>query len=78
MARDRDLYASEVQSLNEAHEDRLEERRRERARYHEPARRRHGGFSPLAAAALAGGAVALSACLGRRYSPDRQHPGIHR
>ena len=78
MALDRDLYASEVQGLNEAHEHRLKRRRRERARRHEPSRRRHGGFSPLAAAAIAGSAIALSALIGRRYSPDRSHPGIER
>ena len=74
----RDLYASDLQQLDEAHERRLERRRRERARHHEPARRRRGGFSPLAAATIAGGAMALSGFLGRCYSPDRQHPAIDR
>ena len=78
MALDRDLYASEVRRLNEDHDRRLERRRRERASRHEPSRRRHGGFAPLAAAAIAGGAMALSAFVGRRYSPDRSHPGIER
>ena len=32
----------------------------------------------LIALAVAGGAVALSALVGRRYSPDRSHPGIDR
>jgi len=78
MATERDLYASDVQHLNEDHERRLERRRRERVRHHEPSRRRHGGLSPLAAAAIAGGAMALSGFLGRRYSPDREHPAIDR
>lgn len=78
MADDRDLYARAVRSLDEVHERRLERRRHDRTRRHEPARRRHGGFTPLAAAVIAGGAVALSAFLGRRYSPDRSHPDIDR
>jgi tryptophan-rich sensory protein len=40
--------------------------------------RRPRAFSPWAALAVAGGAVALSALVGRRYSPDRSHPGIDR
>ena len=42
------------------------------------ARRRTGGLSPWAALAIAGGAVAASALIGRRYSPDRSHPDIDR
>ena len=52
-----------------------------RERHRDLSRRRRrsaGAFSPLAALAIAGGAVALSALLGRRYSPDRSHPGIER
>src|SRR5689334_13721242 len=78
MAFDRDLYASEVQGLNADHDRRLGHRRRKRAERHEPSRRRHGGLSPLAAATIAAGALALSAVFGRRYSPDRSHPEIDR
>jgi benzodiazapine receptor len=52
-----------------------------RERHRDLSRRRRqgaGAFSPLAALAIAGGAVALSAFVGRRYSPDRSHPGIDR
>jgi tryptophan-rich sensory protein len=54
-------------------------RHRHEARH--PSRRRArsaGGLSPWAALAIAGGAVAASALIGRRYSPDRSHPGIDR
>lgn len=71
MADDGDLHARAVRSLDEAHERSLARRRHDRAR-------RHGGFTPLAAAVVVGGAVALSALLGRRYSPDRSHPDIDR
>jgi translocator protein len=53
----------------------VEEFVRERRRYE---RRRSGGFSPWAALAIAGGAVAVSALIGRRYSPDRSHSKIDR
>ena len=50
-----------------------------RERHREMSRRRNpGAFSPWAALAIAGGAVALSALIGRRYSPDRRQPGIDR
>lgn len=41
-------------------------------------RRGSAGFSPLAALAIAGGVVAVSALVGRRYSPQRSHPKIER
>lgn len=56
----------------------VEEFVRERHRHEGRSRRGAGGFSPLAALAIAGGAVALSAFIGRRYSPDRSHPKIDR
>lgn len=48
--------------------------RRRRARERRPT----GAWSPLAAAALAGGALALSALVGRRYSPGPNHPATRR
>jgi benzodiazapine receptor len=56
-------------------EEFVRERHRDLARRRRP---RAGAISPLAALAIAGGAVALSALVGRRYSPDRSHPGIDR
>lgn len=58
----------------------VEEFVRERRRYERrnPRGHRSGGFSPWAALAIAGGAVAVSALIGRRYSPDRSHPRIDR
>ena len=57
----------------------VEEFVRERHRDLQQRRRRSAGaFSALAALAIAGGAVALSAYVGRRYSPDRSHPKIKR
>ena len=50
----------------------------QRRRRSEPRRHRRGGFSPWAAIAIAGGAVALSAFVGRRYSPEPSHPDIDR
>ena len=40
--------------------------------------REQRGFAPLAAAAIAGGVLALSAVVGRRYSPSPEHPDIDR
>lgn len=40
--------------------------------------RRDGGLPPLAAAAIAAGAVALTALVARPYSPTPDHPGIER
>lgn len=65
MALDRDLYAADVTRMVEA------QRRRRSAG-------RRAGVSPLAAAAIAGGALALTAFIGRRYSPTRAHPDIDR
>ena len=43
-------------------------------------RRRHrrDGFSPWTALAVAGGVMAVSALIGRRYSPEPSHPDIDR
>lgn len=57
-------------------EEFVRERHRSGERF--PRRHRGGGLSPWAALAIAGGAVAVSALVGRRYSPDRSHPKIDR
>ena len=51
-----------------------------REQHRRRSQRRSGsaGFSPLAALAIAGGVVAVSALVGRRYSPQRSHPKIAR
>ena len=64
---DRDVYAEDVTRMNEH-----QRRRRER-----PSRRCEG-LSPWAALAIAGGAMAVSGLIGRRYSPQPSHPGIER
>lgn len=61
-------YAPEVEAfVRRRHRD-VSERRRRRA----------GALAPWAALAVEGGAVAASALIGRRYSPDRKHPKIQR
>jgi tryptophan-rich sensory protein len=63
-------YAAEVETFM-----RTQRRRRGRPTHRD---REEGGMPPLLAAAVAGGAVALAAVVGRRYSPDRSHPDIDR
>ncbi len=65
----REIYARSVEGMNERQRARLERRRRERPQ-------RRGAVSPLAAAAIAGGAVLVAGLVGRRWAPDRNHPRI--
>lgn len=79
-------YASDVERMNEAQRAHLRRRAEEKQGRSRLASDRHGsrdrtpraGLSPLAAAAIAGGALAAAALVGRRYSPDRKHPEIRR
>jgi translocator protein len=65
---ERELYAEDARHM-------IKDQRRHRS---ERRRRRRGGVSPWTALAIAGGAVALSALIGRRYSPEPAHPAIDR
>jgi len=71
MAEARDLYAEQAQRMQERQGAMLDRRRARRRAARE-------GLSPLAAAAIAGGAVLATALIGRRYAPDRSHPAIRR
>jgi tryptophan-rich sensory protein len=68
MALERELYADDVEHMT-AHQGRRRDARRRDRRY---------GLSPWAALAIAGGAMAISALVGRRYSPEPSHPDIER
>lgn len=64
MTLERDVYAEDAKRMNEHQRRRLRERRE--------------GLSPWAALAIAGGVMAISALVGRRYSPEPAHPDIDR
>ena len=94
MTPDRDLYAADVRRMTEQRQPRGEaartaevyadqvrhmaETQRRHLRESRPRRDRGGGLPPWAALAVAGGAVAASALIGRRYSPEPAHPDIDR
>jgi hypothetical protein len=65
---ERELYVEDARRMNEHQQRHLGERRR----------RRRDGFSPWTALAVAGGVMAVSALIGRRYSPEPSHPDIDR
>jgi tryptophan-rich sensory protein len=67
VATERDLYADDARQMNEHQRPRRERRRT-----------RPEGLSPWTAVAVAGGVMALSAVVGRRYSPEPAHPDIDR
>ncbi len=73
MTQSSEIYAESVRGMNERQKTHLRERHQ---RHAEGRRRRGGGFSPLAALAIAGGAVIAAGLLGRRNAPDRSHPEI--
>ena len=65
---ERELYVEDARRMNEHQRRHLSERRRHR----------RDGFSPWTALAVAGGVMAVSALIGRRYSPEPSHPDIDR
>jgi tryptophan-rich sensory protein len=69
MPQSSEIYAESVRGMNERQKSNLRERAERR-------HRREGAFSPWAALAIAGGAVLAAGLVGRRYAPDRSHPGI--
>jgi tryptophan-rich sensory protein len=69
MSQSSDIYAESVRGMNDRQKRNLRDRSERR-------HRRAGAFSPLAALAIAGGAVLAAGLIGRRFSPDRSHPEI--
>jgi len=65
---ERELYVEDARRMNEHQQRHLGERRRHR----------RDGFSRWTALAVAGGVMAVSALIGRRYSPEPSHPDIDR